>query len=343
MDGLDHTGLVTDLDTNYSLGQPELHVVPDRKKATERGVSIASIAQSIEAMIGGVLVGTYEKGGHRYDIRLKLEESRADPRSKVKSLFVRNNRGELIPLSDLVTMEEKESMVSIWRSNRERSITIYANVKAGESQQKALLAAQDLAKKILPPAYHVALTGSSQTFAESLQSLVWVLLLGIIVAYMVLASQFNSFIDPLSVLMALPFSISGALVALYLTHRSINIYSVIGLILLMGIVKKNSILLVDFTNQVREKGEASVRQALLTACPIRLRPILMTSVATIAGAVPSALAIGPGAESRIPMAIAVIGGVIFSTLLTLYVVPCFYSVMSRFERKKERKDPSLQQ
>ncbi len=335
MDGMEHTGLVTDLDTNYALGQPELHVVPDRKKATERGVSIASIAQGIEAMIGGVQVGTYEKGGHRYDIRLKLEESTESPAVKVKSLFVRNNRGELIPLSDLVTMEEKESMVSIWRSNRERSITIYANVKAGESQEKALLAAQDLAKKILPPAYHVALTGSSQTFTESLQSLVWVLLLGIVVAYMVLASQFNSFIDPLSVLMALPFSVSGALVALFLAHRSINIYSVIGLILLMGIVKKNSILLVDFTKQVREKGEPSVRKALLTACPIRLRPILMTSVATIAGAVPAALAIGPGAESRIPMAIAVIGGVIFSTLLTLYVVPCFYSVISRFENKKK--------
>jgi HAE1 family hydrophobic/amphiphilic exporter-1 len=320
MAGLEQTGLVTDLDTNYAVGQPELHVVPDRKKASEYGVSIASISQVVEAMIGGVLVGTYEKGGHRYDIRLKLEESKEDPRSKVNGLFVRNNRGELSILSNLVTMEETQSMVSIWRSNRERSITVYANVKAGESQQKALLAAQDIARHILPPEYHVALSGSSQTFAESLQSLIWVLLLGIIVAYMVLASQFNSFIDPLSVLMALPFSISGALMALFITHRSINIYSVIGLILLMGIVKKNSILLVDFTNQVRDRGEPSVRKALLTACPIRLRPILMTSVATIAGAIPVALALGPGAESRNPMAIA---------------VPCFYSVMSRFEGKHQ--------
>ncbi|MBF0595738.1 MAG: efflux RND transporter permease subunit, partial [Candidatus Omnitrophica bacterium] len=335
MDELGKTGLVTDLDTNYSLGQPELHVVPDRKKASEYGVSIAAISQVIEAMIGGVQVGTYEKGGHRNDIRVKLEEGREDPRSKVNSLYVRNNRGELTPLANLITMEEKKSMVEIWRSNRERSISVYANVKAGESQQKALLAAQTIAKQILPPEYHIALTGSSQTFAESLQSLVWVLLLGIVVAYMVLASQFNSFIDPLSVLMALPFSISGALMALFLAHRSINIYSVIGLILLMGIVKKNSILLVDFTNQVREKGEPSVNKALLTACPIRLRPILMTSVATIAGAIPAALALGAGAESRSPMAIAVIGGVIFSTILTLYVVPCFYSVMSPFESKHE--------
>jgi HAE1 family hydrophobic/amphiphilic exporter-1 len=335
MNELEKTGLVTDLDTNYSLGQPELHVVPDRKKAIERGVSVSGIAEVIQSMIGGVLVGTYEKGGHRYDIRVKLEESAGDPRAKVKSLFARNNRGELVPLSDLVTMVEEESMVAIWRSNRQRSITVYANVKAGESQQEALLAAQAIAKRILPPDYHVVLTGSSQTFTESLRSLLWVMLLGIVVAYMVLASQFNSFIDPLSVLMALPFSVSGALVALFIAHRSINIYSVIGLILLMGIVKKNSILLVDFTNQVRAKGISSVRDALLQACPIRLRPILMTSVATIAGAVPAALALGPGAESRIPMAVAVIGGVVFSTALTLYVVPCFYSAMSRFEGKKE--------
>ena len=331
---LDKSGLVTDLDTNYALGQPELHVVPDRVKAAEYGVSVASIAQVVEAMIGGVVVGSYEKGGHRYDIRVKLEESKEDPRVLVKSLFVRNNRGEMITLANVVTMDEKKSMVSIWRSNRERSITVYANVKAGESQQKAMMAAQDIAKRMLPPDYHIALTGSSQTFAESLQSLIWVLLLGIVVAYMVLASQFNSFLDPFSVLMALPFSISGALVALYVAHRSINVYSVIGLILLMGIVKKNSILLVDFTNQVRRGGEASVPRALLTACPIRLRPILMTSVATIAGAVPVALSLGPGAESRTPMAIAVIGGVVFSTALTLYVVPCFYSVMSRFEKRK---------
>jgi hydrophobe/amphiphile efflux-1 (HAE1) family protein len=337
MKGMETTGLVTDVDTNYSIGQPELHVVPDRKKAAEYGVSISGISEVIEAMIGGVLVGTYEKSGHRYDIRLKLEESKEEPKTKIKNLYVRNNRGELTRLSNLVTIDEKQSMVEIWRSNRERSITVYANVKVGQSQQKALQATQDIAKRILPPEYHIALTGSSQTFAESLRSLVWVLLAGVLVAYMVLASQFNSFIDPLSVLMALPFSISGALIALFISHQSINIYSVIGLILLMGIVKKNSILLVDFTNQVREREELPVNKALLEACPVRLRPILMTSVATIAGAAPAAFAFGPGAESRIPMAISVIGGVIFSTVLTLYVVPCFYSVMSRFEGKEKHR------
>lgn len=329
MDELGKTNLVTDLDTNYAVGQPELQVVPDRKKATEYGVSMTNITDTIGSMIGGIVVGTYEKGAHRYDIRIKLEESSEDPRTKLQELFVRNNRGELIPLANLVTLEEKKSMVSIWRSNRERSITVYANVKNGESQQAALTAAQNIGKQILPAGYHITITGSSQTFAESFESLIWVLLLGIIVAYMVLASQFNSFSDPLSVLMALPFSISGAFVALFITHQSLNIYSIIGIILLMGIVKKNSILLVDFTNQLRENEQYQVYDALLKAGSIRLRPILMTSVATIAGAIPVALSIGPGAESRHPMAIAIIGGVVFSTLLTLYVVPCFYSLMSQ--------------
>jgi HAE1 family hydrophobic/amphiphilic exporter-1 len=148
---------------------------------------------------------------------------------------------------------------------------------------------------------------------------------------MVLASQFDSFIHPVTVLMALPFSFSGAFIGLWLGHQSINMYSLIGFILLMGIVKKNSILLVDFTNQVRSEG-LEVREALLKACPVRLRPILMTSVATVAGALPEALSIGPGAETTIPMAISIIGGVIASTFLTLFVVPCVYSLFSKFER-----------
>jgi HAE1 family hydrophobic/amphiphilic exporter-1 len=334
MEELGKTGLVTDLDTDYQLGMPEYQVVPDRRKAAARGVSIASIGQTINAMIGGVLVGRYPKGGRRYDIRVKLEETKGDPPAKMKALFVRNNRDELIPLSELVVIEKKASMAEISRRGRERSITVYANVKTGQSQQKALQAAETIARRVLPLDYHITLSGSSQTFAESFQSLFFALILGLFVAYMVLASQFNSFVDPFTVLMALPFSVSGAFVALWLVNRSINIYSMIGLILLMGIVKKNSILLVDFTNQVKARGVSSVREALLEACPVRLRPILMTSVATVAGATPAALAIGPGAESRIPMATAVIGGVIVSTLLTLYVVPCVYSVLSRFKKSR---------
>jgi len=326
---LEKSELVTDLDTNYEAAMPELQVLPNRKAAEQRGVSVFSIAQTVNALIGGVLVGTYPKGGHRYDITLKLDEPGGDPQEKMRRLFVRNNNGELVPLRDLVTIESRISMVEVNRSERERAVTIYANVKTGKSQQTALEAVRAIAKRVLPPQYHVVFSGSSQTFNEAFTSLMLALVLGIFVAYAVLASQFNSFVDPLTVLMALPFSVSGAFVALLLAHQTINIYSMIGLVLLMGIVKKNSILLVDFTNQVKARGGVRVREALLEACPVRLRPILMTSVATIAGAVPAALSFGPGAESRIPMAVSIIGGVAVSTLLTLFVVPCVYSLLSR--------------
>jgi hydrophobe/amphiphile efflux-1 (HAE1) family protein len=333
-DELEKTGLVTDVDSNYDSAMPELQVVPDRKAAEDRAVSIATISNTVNAMMGGALVGRYPKGGHRYDIRVKIENPGGDPFQVMNGLSVRNNRGELVRLSDVAHVQQKSSMVEINRLNRERAVTTYANVKTGGSQQKALQAVEDIGKRLLPPQYHIVFSGSSQTFNESFTSLIVALVLGLLVAYMILASQFNSFVDPLIVLMALPFSVSGAFVAMLVAHQSINIYSMIGLILLMGIVKKNSILLVDFSNQVRAEDGLNARDSLLKACPIRLRPILMTSVATIAGAIPAAIALGPGAESRAPMADAVIGGVLVSTLLTLYVVPCAYLLMTS-RRKKE--------
>jgi multidrug efflux pump subunit AcrB len=204
-------------------------------------------------------------------------------------------------------------------------------VAAGHSQQETLNEVLVLGKKILPEGYHLKLSGSSDDFKKSLVDLLVAFVLGIFVAYMVLGSQFNSFIDPVTVLIALPFSVTGALMALWAGHQSLNIYSGIGIILVAGIVKKNSIMLVEFTNEVREaagKGK-DVTEALLEACPVRLRPILMTSVAIVVGALPPALALGPGAETRVPMADTVIGGVLVAMVLTLFVVPCVYLLFSR--------------
>jgi multidrug efflux pump subunit AcrB len=325
---------VTDADSDYVLGKPEVQIIPDREQAAARGVSVQSISQTVNAMVGGVIAGQYSSGGHRYDVRVRLREEDMNRVDQLKRLYVRNNRGELIRLSEVVQIREAKSLVQINRNDRERAIKIFANVQTGKSQQEALSRAQEIAREVLPPGYHVKFVGGSQSFQESFQSLWFVLILGIVVAYMVLASQFNSFIHPVTVLMALPFSASGAFLTLLAFGHSINIFSFIGLILLMGIVKKNSILLVEFTNQVRDRGGVTVRQALLEACPIRLRPILMTSFATIAAALPLALAFGPGAELRAPMAIAVIGGVLVSTLLTLFVVPCVYELLVRFERSR---------
>jgi HAE1 family hydrophobic/amphiphilic exporter-1 len=235
-----------------------------------------------------------------------------------------------VALSEVVEQRVRPSLLLISRLNRQRAITVYANPAPGHSQDEALKLAEKIARSTLPQGYTVKMIGSSQSFRESFRSLIVAMILGIVVSYMVLASQFNSFIHPFTVLMALPFSISGAFVGLFLFHQSINMYSLIGLILLMGIVKKNSILLVDFTNHMRTRG-LDVHEALIKACPIRLRPILMTSVATIAGAFPEALSLGPGSETTIPMAIALIGGVAASTFLTLFVIPCVYSLTSNLE------------
>jgi len=331
---MEKTGFVTDLDSDYLIGMPELQVVPDREKAAQHGVSLSTIGQTVSALMGGVIVGQFMEGGHRDDIRLKILDEGGDRIERIQRLKIRNNRGELIPLSSVVKIEEIQSLLSVSRRNRQRAVTVYGNIAKGKSQQEVIDYALAQTKTFFPEGYVAQVTGSSEDLKKTFQGLIFALVLGLVVAYMILASQFNSYIDPFSVLIALPFSISGALLALLLTGQSLNMFSMIGIVLLMGIVKKNSILLVDFTNQVRVNKGAEVRAALLEACPIRLRPILMTSFATIAGAIPPALALGPGAESRVPMAITVIGGVLVSTFLTLYVVPCVYEILSRWEKRE---------
>lgn len=333
MKDMSESGNFVDVDSNYRENVTELHVIPDREKARLRGVATADLSKTVNALIGGAVVGKFTKGGHRYDIRIRLEGISANDLGRIKELKLRNNRGELVRLADIAAVELGTGVQSLTRLQRARAITLYSNLKPGYSQAQALDDAKAMAQKHLFLGADIVESGSAKTFRESFQSLIFVLILGIAVSYMVLASQFNSFFDPITVLVALPFSVSGAFVALYLKDQSINIYSLIGIILLMGIVKKNSILLVDFTNQVRDESGKNIHDALLEACPKRLRPIIMTSFATIAGAIPAAFAFGPGAESLSPMANSVIGGVFVSTFLTLLVVPSIYSLLSSNTRK----------
>ncbi len=332
IEALKKNNTLIDIDSDFLEGQPEIQVIPDRQKAGASGVSISTIGQTVNALLSGIVAGRYEKGGHKEDVRIKLESSNADKLETIGNLKIRNNRGELIRLKDIVTLKEKNTLQSINRKDRERAVTIFANVQKGISQQKATDDALATAKSLLPPGYSINISGGSKAMKDMFNGLGLAFVMGLIVAYMVLASQFNSFLDPITVFVALPFSISGAFVSLLATDQSLNLYSFIGLILLMGIVKKNSILLVDVTNSIRDSSSLNPRDALLKACPQRLRPILMTSVATIAGAIPAALALGPGSENRVPMAITVIGGVLFSTLLTLFVVPSVYLLLARKRR-----------
>lgn len=336
MSEMSHSGLMTDIDTDYRPGMPEASVIPDRAKAAKHGVTVTNIAHTISALVGSLRVAKYtDETGHRDDVRIKLLEHQNRTAEDINKIWLRNDHGEMVPLSSVVTVDPGKSMLQITRYNRERAISIFANVAPKTSQATAIEFIQTAAARVLPQGYHVVMSGSSQAMQESFQSLMLALFLGIVVAYMVLGSQFNSFIHPATVLLALPFSVTGAFLAMRLTGISLSIYSLIGLLLLMGIVKKNSILLVDFTNAKRAAG-MGVRKALLEACPLRLRPILMTSVATITAAIPAALALGPGSETTRPMAVVVIGGVIVSTLLTLIVVPCAYSLLARFSSHKHK-------
>nr|WP_153821192.1 efflux RND transporter permease subunit [Polyangium spumosum] len=331
---LQAAGLVVDLDSDYQLGMPELRIVPDRARAADLGISVEEIATTLNALVGGARVGKYSAGGRRVDVRMRLLASQRSRPEDLARLKIRTNTGELVPLSTLVKYEERPALQAITRRDRERAITIFGNVAPGKSQSDALALVEKMAKDV-PTGYHVVLGGASVAFRESMGGLVFALILGIIVAYMVLASQFNSFLHPVTVLTILPLSVAGAAFALLLMKQTLNIFSMIGIVLLMGIVKKNSIILVDYALELRKEGKNAL-DAMLEAGPVRLRPILMTSIATLMAAVPSALALGEGSEVRAPMAIAVIGGLVISTGLSLLVVPAFYVVADRVASRLAR-------
>ena len=321
------TGTVVDIDTDYLLGMPELRIVPDRARISDLGLSVEEVAQAVNVMVGGTRSGKFNADGRRIDVRVRLL---ADQRSRPESLEhlkLRTPRGDLVPLASLIRKEERPAAQSITRLDRERAISIYGNVAPSSSQDKALAAVESIGKH-MPAGTRLVLGGSSVAFRESMQSLTFALMLGIVVAFMVLAAQFNSLLHPVTVLTILPLSIAGAAFGLLLAHQSVNIFSMIGVLLLMGIAKKNSIILVDYANRLREGGMDALT-AMREAGPVRLRPILMTSIATLMAAVPAALGLGEGSETRVPMAVAVIGGLVVSTALSLYVVPAFYVLAER--------------
>jgi multidrug efflux pump len=331
---LRESGIFVDLDTDYQLGMPELRVEPDRAMAADVGVSIDTVATTLNALVGGVRVGKYSTGGRRIDVRLKLMAAQRTRPEDIARLTVRGKAGTLIPLSSLVTYKEEPALQAITRRDRERAIAIYANVAPGHAQDEAIRFVEGLGKT-LPVGNRIVLGGASVAFKESMSSLIFALFLGIGIAYMILASQFGSYKDPVTIITILPLSVAGAAFALLITRQSLNVFSMIGLMLLMGIVKKNSIILVDYANSFKRQGFGA-KEAMEKAGPVRLRPILMTATATLMAAIPPALGLGPGSEIRMPMAIGVIGGLVLSTALSLIVVPAFYVIADKITLKKKR-------
>jgi HAE1 family hydrophobic/amphiphilic exporter-1 len=303
-------------------------------------VPAAILGTTLRSFLGGDAITQYREGGDTFDVKVKLPpEVLADP-DQVGALTARTPMGMLVELRNVADIRPDEGPSQIDRQAQKRQITVLAELR-DYSLGEALGFLNEFAKKELPPTVTTDFEGQGKELAKAGIAFLLALLLGIILVYMILAAQFGSLLDPVTIMMSLPFAIIGALGGLLLSGQYMSMFAMIGIIMLMGLVTKNGILLVDFTNQLKAQGK-STREALLEAGPIRLRPILMTTIAMIAGMVPVALARGDGAETRVPMAIAIIGGLTTSTVLTLGVVPVFYSLVDGLRRRVVKQRPEEQ-
>jgi multidrug efflux pump len=320
-------GLIN-VDTDLRVNKPELTVEFDRDRAEDLGVPVRDIAGTLQTMLGGRPVSTFTRNNKLYDVIVQLSPGERATPSDMSDLYVRGRGDELIRLDAVARVSEGIGPRQLNHHDRVRSATLTAALAPGYTLGEALDALDRLAAEVLPRGSRTALAGESREFAESGSALLWAFVLAIVVVFMVLASQFESLRHPFTVLLAVPLAVTGALLTLLLAGSTFNLYSQIGLILLIGLVTKNSILLVEYANQAKAAGLGTV-QAMIEAGRIRLRPILMTSVSTIMSATPVALGLGAGSISRRPLGYAIVGGVFFSTALTLYLVPAVYALLDR--------------
>ncbi|HZF75950.1 MAG TPA: efflux RND transporter permease subunit [Acetobacteraceae bacterium] len=333
------------LDSNFRETKPEIRVDIDRRKTAELGVGIQAVGRTIETMLGSREVGTYVEGGEEYKILLQArEQDRATPYD-LQNIFVRTSQGgglgligaggaqqgSLVPLSNIVMLSERARANSLAREDRVRAITITASLAPGYALGDALSFMEGVAREVLPPEARISYRGQSLEFKESSGALYFTFALALLVVFLVLAAQFESFIHPFVILLSTPLAVTGGLLALHLTGQTLNVFSQIGMVLLIGLMAKNGILVVEFANQLRDRG-MSIRDAVLEASVVRLRPILMTSIATVLGAVPLAMATGAGAESRQALGLVIVGGVTLSTFITLYAVPALYVLLAPYTK-----------
>jgi len=321
-------------DINLKFTKPELSVSIDRDKAAMMGVSIQNIAQTLQLSMSEQRIGYFIRNGKQYQILSQIEQSMRNKPLDLANIYVRNDAGELIQLDNLVKMEESSTPPQLFRYNRFVAATVSAALAKGYTLGQGIEEMDRIAKKVLNPNnFSTALSGQSKDFVESTSSLLFAFVLALILIYLVLAAQFESFRDPLTIMLTVPLALVGALICLWAYGETMNIFSQIGLIILIGLVSKNGILMVEFANQRKLAGQ-NKHDAILHSAASRFRPILMTSLATILGIMPMVFANGAGAESRISMGVAVAGGLIFSTFFTLYIIPAMYSYISASDTKK---------
>ena len=316
------------VDANLKFNKPELEIKIDRLKAKDLGLSVQDVATTLQSALSGGRMGYFLMGGKQYQIIGQMTRNDRDEPTDLGNYYLRNNRGELIQLSSVVKMEENSNPPQLYHYNRFKSATVSAALAPGKTIGDGVMAMEKIADNLLDESFQTSLTGPSRDFAESSSNTSFAFLLALVLIYLVLSAQFESFIDPLTIMITVPLALTGALLTLWLTGNTINIFSQIGMIMLVGLVTKNGILIVEFANKKREEG-ISKMQAIMDASVQRMRPILMTSLATALGALPIALSLGAAATSRIPLGIVVVGGIMFSLILTLFVIPAVYSFFSR--------------
>ncbi|MBP9181223.1 MAG: efflux RND transporter permease subunit [Bacteroidia bacterium] len=319
-------------DANLKFNKPELVITIDRDKAKALDVSVMDIAQTLQLAYSGVRYNYFNMKGKQYQVIGQMDRANRDEPMDLTSMYVRNTKGNLIQLDNVVQVAEQTSPPQLYHYNRYKSATVSAGLAPGKTIGDGVKAMQEIADKVLDDSFSTELSGPSRDFAESSSNTTFAFLLALVLIYLVLAAQFESFIDPFIIMITVPLAFAGALLALWYFDQTINIFSQIGIIMLIGLVTKNGILIVEFANHKRAEG-FNATEAATAAAVSRLRPILMTSLATSLGALPIALALGAAASSRMPMGIAIVGGLLFSTFLTLYVVPAVYSYLSRRKKK----------
>ncbi|WP_417345475.1 efflux RND transporter permease subunit [Ferrimonas sp.] len=335
MEAAKDSPMLVGLDHDYKETKPQLRVVIDRDRAGDLGVSVSAIGRTLESMLGSRLVTTFEQQGKEYDVIIEGQRDNQNTASDLSNLYVRSaSSGELIPLANLVSVEEYADAPRLNRYNRMRAITLEANVADGYTLGDALAYLDGLVDELLPVDAVVSYKGASQDYQESGDAVVFVFALALVVVFLVLAAQFESYIHPLVIMLTVPLATLGALLGLYFTGQSLNIYSEIGVIMLVGLAAKNGILIVEFANQLRDQG-IKFEEAIIEAAVQRLRPIMMTGITTAAGAVPLVLATGAGSETRFVIGVVVLSGILVATLFTLLVIPVIYNLLARYTTSPE--------
>lgn len=316
------------VDSDLKFNKPELKVNINRLKATQLGVSVQDIAQTLQLAYSNLRFGYFTKDGKQYQVMGQVSRANRDDPGDLKSLFVRTRSGELVSIDNLVTVEESTTPPSLYHFNRYKSATISAGLAPGKTVGDGIKAMEDIKAQLLDDTFTTSLSGTSRDYAESASNTTFAFVLALILIYLILSAQFESFVDPLTIMFTVPLALAGAFICLFIFGQTINIFSQIGMIMLIGLVTKNGILIVEFANQKREEGLSKI-DAVLEASRLRLRPILMTSLAMALGTLPIALSLGAASTSRQPLGIVIVGGILFSLILTLFVIPAMYSYLSR--------------